>query len=285
MWFGSMHLTKPLQDITDAVKKIAAGDFTVKIHRNTKYRQDYQYSNELDELAENVNTMTAELNSMEHMRKDFIHNVSHEIKTPIASLSGITELLLDKTLSDEEQEDYLQLMYTECNRLSNLCENMLKLSRFSNQQIVVSKKDVRIDEQLRNCVILLSESYSHKLHEFELEADEVTLYSDYDLLMQIWMNLLDNAIKFSPVGSLISISVKQKKTTVLVAIKDSGEGIAPEKPDKIFEQFYQCEESHHKSGNGLGLSIVKQIVQLLDGSIHYTSIQGEGTMVTMEFKR
>jgi signal transduction histidine kinase len=283
MWAGSEHLTRPLKEITESVKQIAEGDFTVHIRRNTKFRGEYQYSNEIDELAENVNAMTAELGSMDHMRKDFMHNVSHELKTPIASISGITELLLDGSLSVEEQKNYLELMYTESIRLSRLCENMLRISRFSNQQIVAKKSRIRLDEQLRKCVILLSESRPDKFHEFELDAKECYIQSDYDLLMQIWMNLLDNAMKFSPKGSLISIHVVQTEEETMVRIIDQGEGIQPEKKERIFEQFYQCEESHHKEGNGLGLALVKQIVMLLDGNIEYESEPKKGTTVQVKF--
>lgn len=284
MWGGSKHLTKPLKEITDSVKQIAAGDFSVVIHRNTKYRGEYRYSNEIDELAENVNAMTAELGSMDHMRKDFMHNVSHELKTPIASISGITELLLDGSLSLEEQKNYLELMHTESIRLSRLCENMLKLSRFSNQQIVTKKTRIRLDEQLRKCVILLSESRPDKPHEFELDASECYIQSDYDLLMQIWMNLLDNALKFSPKDSMISIHVAQTNENTTVTIIDRGEGIQQEKKDRIFEQFYQCEESHHKEGNGLGLALVKQILILLNGRIEYVSEPQQGTTVHVIFE-
>lgn len=280
MWHGSAHLTKPLKEITDAVKKISHGDFSVHIQRNPIWRKDYDYSNEIDELAENVNLMTAELGSMDHMRKDFMSNVSHEFKTPIASMSGIAELLLDGNLSPLEQREYLELIHKESHRLSRLTENMLKLSRLSHQEIITRKEPFRIDEQIRKAIILISETWQDSPHEFLLVSEPFYYEGDPDLLMQIWMNLLDNAVKFSPVGSLIQIQVEKTEDSYIIRIQDQGIGISPKESQRIFEQFYQCEESHQSLGNGLGLSIVKRIVELLEGRIECQSTyQSSTTMI------
>ena len=285
LWNGSSHLTKPIEEISDAVKKVANGDFTVHIDRKPGKYDTYEYTNEIDELARNFNTMTAELNGMDYMRKDFMSNVSHEVKTPVAAITGLTEILLDGGLSAEEQKEYLQLVNSESLRLSRLCENMLRMSRLDHQQIVLKKDKVRVDEQIRKCIIMLSEKWSDSVRNYELDCDYLTIQSDADLLMQIWSNLIDNAIKYSPENSTIWITGKVDKDNLIVSIRDEGDGINPQKLPKIFDKFYQCEESHKKQGNGLGLSIVKRIVELLGGNITCISEEGKGTImkVTLPF--
>jgi Osmosensitive K+ channel histidine kinase len=281
-WFGSLHLTKPLSEISDAAKKVAYGDFGVNIIRNEKRRGEYEYTNEIDELAVNFNKMAQELKGMEYIRKDFISNVSHELQTPVAAITGFTEILLEEGLSREEQQEYLLLVNKESMRLSRLCENMLRMSRLDNQQIVVKKDKVRVDEQLRKCIIMLSEKWSDKIREYELDFQELVIQSDSDLLMQIWSNLIDNAIKYSPENSTIWISGKIDREFLTVIIKDEGKGITMDKQQKIFDKFYQCEESHKKQGNGLGLSIVKRIVELLGGTINCRSEILKGTIMEVK---
>lgn len=159
---------------------------------------------------------------------------------------------------------------------------MLRMSRLDNQQIVVKKDKVRVDEQLRKCIIMLSEKWSDKIREYELDFQELVIQSDSDLLMQIWSNLIDNAIKYSPENSTIWISGKIDEEFLIVTIKDEGKGISIDKQQKIFDKFYQCEESHKKQGNGLGLSIVKRIVELLGGTINCRSEALEGTIMEVK---
>lgn len=282
LWYGSIHLTKPIEGISRAVEKVAEGDFTVYIKRNEKYRGKYEFTNEIDELAVNFNKMTAELNGMDYMRKDFISNVSHEVQTPVAAITGFTEILIEGGLTTEEQQEYLQLVNKESLRLSRLCENMLRMSRLDNQQIVVKKDKIRVDEQLRKCIIMLSEKWTDKIRNYELDCGNLRIESDADLLMQIWSNLIDNAIKYSPENSTIWISGKIEEDFLVVSIKDEGDGISIVKQSKIFDKFYQCEESHKKQGNGLGLSIVKRIVELLGGSITCVSEESKGTIMEVK---
>ncbi len=277
LWHGSSHLTKPIEEMSDAVKKVANGDFTVHINRRSGKYDTYEYTNELDELARNFNTMTAELNGMDYMRKDFMSNVSHEVKTPVAAITGLTEILLDGGLNAEEQKEYLQLVNSESLRLSRLCENMLRMSRLDHQQIVIKKNKIRVDEQLRKCIIMLSEKWPNKIRNYELDCDHLVIQGDADLLMQIWSNLIDNAVKYSGENSSIWITGKIEREYLIVSIRDEGNGISLEKQPKIFDKFYQCEESHKDQGNGLGLSIVKRIVELLGGNITCISEVGKGT--------
>lgn len=280
LWFASGHFTKPIEEIGDAVKKVANGDFTVHIDKKANRLCHYEVHNEIDELAKSFNTMTAELNSMDYMRKEFMSSVSHEFKTPVAAITGFTEILMENVLSLEEQQEYLLFVNKESLRLSRLCENMLCMSRLDHQQIIQKKDKVRVDEQLRKCIILLSEKWTDKSRNYELDLGSLEIQSDADLLMQIWANLIDNAIKYSPENSTIFIIGKIKEDSLIVTVQDEGYGISREQQSRIFEKFYQCDESHKKHGSGLGLSIVKRIIELLGGTITCISEKGERT--TME---
>lgn len=285
IWVGAAHCIKPIIEVSNAVKKVSEGDFTVKVKRNKKLRGKYDYSNEIDELAESVNKMSAELSGMDYMRKDFMSNVSHELKTPVAAITGFSELLMDGELSEEEEQEYLGYVYNESVRLSKLCENMLQLSRLDNQSIVDKNKEFYLDEQIRKCIIMLSEKWYKRENNFDLQLDKVIIKSNYDLLYQVWTNLIDNAIKYSKPKSTIKIIVTAIDDIIEVIICDEGIGISQEKTERIFDRFYQCEESHKHLGNGLGLSIVKRILELLDGKISCESKIGEGTKMIILIKK
>ena len=278
LWVGAGHLTNQLIDLSNTVKHVSEGNFKVNIKRRNTTDCEYEYINEVDELAKNVNKMVAELDGMDYMRKDFMSNVSHEIKTPIAAITGFTEILLDGSIDESERQEYLEVINKESMRISRLCENMLHMSRLDSQVIVANLQKIRLDEQLRKCIILLSEKWSDKEIDFSIDLDEVNILSDYDMLQQVWINLIDNAIKYSGENCKIDISVKRlNDKSVKVSIRDNGIGIEEEKLHRIFDKFYQCEESHKKSGSGLGLSISKRIVELLNGTIECKSKKDSGT--------
>ena len=282
LWVGAGHLTKPLIDVSNTVKQVAEGNFKVNIKRRDTTKCEYEYINEVDELAKNVNKMVAELDGMDYMRKDFMSNVSHEIKTPIAAITGFTEILLDGSIDESERQEYLEVINKESMRISRLCENMLHMSRLDSQVIVANLQKIRLDEQLRKCIILLSEKWSDKEIDFSIDLDEVNILSDYDMLQQVWINLIDNAIKYSGENCKIDISVKRlNDKSVKVSISDNGIGIEEGKLHRIFDKFYQCEESHKKSGSGLGLSISKRIVELLNGTIECKSKKDFGTTMVV----
>lgn len=282
LWVGAGHLTKPLIDVSNTVKQVAEGNFKVNIKRRNTTDCEYEYINEVDELAKNVNKMVAELDGMDYMRKDFMSNVSHEIKTPIAAITGFTEILLDGSIDESERQEYLEVINKESMRISRLCENMLHMSRLDSQVIVANLQKIRLDEQLRKCIILLSEKWSDKEIDFSIDLDEVNILSDYDMLHQVWINLIDNAIKYSRENCKIDISVKRfNDKSVVVSISDNGIGIEEEKIHKVFDKFYQCEESHKKSGSGLGLSISKRIIELLNGTIECRSKKDFGTTMVV----
>lgn len=263
------HIVKPIRKLTEATKKVASGNFDVKVYSD---RND-----EVGDLVDNFNLMVKELNSIEYLRKDFVRNISHELKTPIASIQGFTKLLADENLSKEEKKEYIDIILEETKRLSNLSSNMIKLSKVENQEIIINKKKFRLDEQIRKVIIMLEEQINEKKLKVELETKEISIIQDEDLIMEIWINLLNNAVKYTNNNGKIEIKIDETDTYVEVKIKDNGIGIEEEKQCRIFERFYQAEVSHSADGSGLGLAIVKRIVELIKGKIRFESKQGEGT--------
>lgn len=270
LWYVSKFVTDPIIKVSKAVKEIAEGDFSVQIKSVGL--------DEIGQLSESVNKMVKELNGMEYMSKDFMSNVSHEIKTPVSAITGFSELLLDGNLTKEKEKEYLSSLYSESLRLSRLSDNMLKMSKLDNQEIITGRKDFYVDEQIRKCMIFLSEKLEEKEIEFELNLKKCKIKNNFDLLYQVWMNLIENAIKFSNEKGKIYISAdySEDKTEIQVIIKDEGIGIKADKLPKIFDKFYQCDESHKTEGHGLGLSIVKRIIQLTGGDIECTSEENNG---------
>ncbi len=283
LWHSASYVTNPIIDISKGVQRVADGDFTVQLSYQNKHRkqQKASYPDEITVMADNFNKMTRELYGMDYMRKDFMSNVSHEIKTPVAAITGFSEMLLDGGLSEQEQKEYLSYIYQESQRLSRMSESMLHMSRLEHQNIVNKNQEVRVDELIRRCIILLVEKWPDRDNHFELQLAECSIVSDYDLLFQLWTNLIDNAIKYSPQHSTIWITAKVEDNSLRFVLRDEGIGISKDQLNKIYDKFYQCEESHKKHGNGLGLSIVKRIVELLNGTILCDSEVGVGTTMTV----
>ena len=229
--------------------------------------------------------MVQELNSIEYLRKDFISNVSHELKTPLASIQGFSKLLADENLSKEERKEYIDIIVEETNRLSNISNNMIKLSKFENQEIITNKKEYRLDEQLRKAIIMLDKEINDKNINVSLKAEPITITEDPDIIMEIWLNILNNAIKYTKPNGIIDVSLIQYEQFIKVSIKDNGIGIAKENQDRIFEKFYQADKSHYGEGSGLGLSIVKRIVDLIDGKIELESEENKGTTFSVYIKK
>lgn len=283
LWHSAAYVTNPIDEISEAVQRVADGDFTVQVSFDNIHgkKRKKLFPDEISVMANNFNKMTRELNGMDYMRKDFMSNVSHEIKTPVAAISGFAEILLDGGLSDREQKEYLFYIYQETQRLSRMSESMLHMSRLDYQSIVDKRQEVKVDEQIRRSVILLGEKWSDMDIHFDLQLEKCNILSDYDLLFQLWTNLIDNAIKYSQNHSTIWIRTKMENDSLYFSIRDEGIGISKDKINKIFDKFYQCEESHKKQGSGLGLSIVKRIIELLDGTILCDSEVGVGTTMTV----
>jgi len=262
-------ITEPVRRLNIATKKVAQGDFDVKIPEATR--------DELGQLTRNFNRMTHQLRQMETMRSDFVSSISHEFKTPLASIQGFARLLQKKNLPQEQIDEYTQVILEETTRLTNLSSNILRLNALENQSIPHKPSEFSMDEQVRRSVLVLAAQWEPKEIEFDLDLDRVDYYGDQDLLQQVWINLIGNAVKFSEKGGIIHLSLKQETEDVFFVCQDEGSGIAPEAQQRIFEKFYQADRSRAREGNGLGLAIVQRILTLCGGSISFDSELGKGT--------
>ena len=266
------HVIGPIRKMSDATKKVAKGDFKVQIE-NKKSRKD-----EIGILTENFNMMVRELESNEYLSKEFMSNVSHEFKTPIASIQGFAHLLKEGNISDKEKEEYIDIIIEESERLANLSNNIQHLSKLENKKGLIKKEKVAIDEQIRKCIVILNNKLEEKNIEIGMDEDkDVFLNVNEDMMHQVWINLINNAIKYTDNNGRIDIIIDEYKDKVIVEVKDTGRGIKQENIEKIFEKFYQEDSSHNSEGNGLGLAIVKKIVELHKGSIEVKSKEGEGS--------
>ena len=216
------------------------------------------------------------------MQKDFINNMSHEMKTPISSIKGFAQLLEEADLTEEEKKEYIGIIVEESDRLLNISSNILKLSKLQNKEKLNNKKDVNIGEQIKKVILLLENKRAEKQIEINYDLPDTVINGDEELLHQVWMNLLDNAIKFTGNNGHINIEIKPKEYKALIYIKDDGIGMTDAEKRKAFERFYQVDESHGSEGSGLGLSIVKRIITLSGGEIRIESKKGKGTTFIVE---
>jgi signal transduction histidine kinase len=273
MFFATKFISKPIQQLSQVTKEIAKGNFDVQIQ--------YKSEDEIGVLAENFNLMCKELKNIEYLRKDFISSVSHEFKTPIASIQGFVEIIKDKNLPREKFDEYTDIILEETKRLNNLSANILRLSKLDNQLIQNKKVTFSLDEQLRKTILLFEDQWSKKNLELEINLEKINYQGDEELVQQIWINLIGNAVKFSFDNGTVEISLKQKDEAVVVEIRDEGIGISEVSKPRIFEKFYQGEASRSEMGNGLGLAIVKRIIEICDGTISFESKIGGGTCFTV----
>lgn len=268
------NIFRPIEQINEATKKVALGEYDIELE--TK-RED-----EIGELTNNFNKMTRGLKSTENLQKEFINNVSHEIKTPVSSIEGFAKFLKDKNLTDEEREEYANIIIEEAKRLENLTGKILKLSKLNNQEIITNKQEIEVAEQIRKAISLLEPKWSKKDIKINVSLEEKIFLGDEDLIFQVWVNIIDNAIKFSNEGENIDIKVYEKDSNINVEIKDHGIGMKEEELEKVYDRFYQIDRSHSKEGSGLGLAIVKRIVELSEGKIEIKSKENKGTTVIVK---
>lgn len=277
MFFATKLISKPIEKISELTKEIAKGNFKVKM--------DYKSEDEIGVLVNNLNLMVKELNNMEYLRKDFMSSVSHEFKTPISSIQGFVEIIKDKNLSPEKFEEYTDIIIEETKRLSNLSSNILKLSRLDNQVIQTRKVKFSLDEQIRKTLLILEEQWSKKNLELEINLEKIDYEGDEELIQQIWVNLIGNAIKFSNDYSSLKVTLRKKLNYITAEIEDEGIGISEESKSRIFERFYQGDSSRADDGNGLGLAIVNKIIEISGGKIYFESEVGKGTRFTIELPK
>lgn len=221
--------------------------------------------------------MAEELGSLEMLRSDFINNFSHEFKTPIVSLRGYAKVLKRKNLTDDERNDYLDIIINESERLAELATNVLQLSKVESQAIITEKTSFNLTEHIRTVIVLLEPKWSAKHISFQFDSSELMVTANEDMLSQVWINLLDNAIKYSPSYSEITIAMNSKDQQVRISIHNNGPGINESQQKNIFDKFYQGDSSHSSPGNGLGLSIAHKIVALHGGTIQVASSDDTGT--------
>lgn len=268
---SAVFLVRPLKKLTKATRRLAAGDFNVKLNIKQK--------DELGKLARSFEEMTYELKQLEQMRRDFVSNVSHEVRSPLTSISGYAKALKQVGLPDAERNRYLDIIIAESERVSSMSDSLLKLAMLEAQHEPLRPVTFRLDEQIRRVIVACQPTWSPRGIRFDLELPNAIVTADQDQLNQIWTNLIANSIKFSPDGGTIAVSVEQGITAVTVRIADSGIGISPEDRKRIFERFFKADRSHSRKygGSGLGLAIVKQIVSLHQGEIQVESELGRGT--------
>ena len=275
-FFGKIPM-KPVNKLINQMNRLAAGDYKARLD----YGDFLSKHPTIVELTDSFNRMASELQSTEMLRSDFINNFSHEFKTPIVSITGFAKLLRKGNLPEEKKEEYLRIIETESLRLSQMATNVLNLTKVENQTILTDITEFNLSEQIRSCILVLSEKWEQKEIEYIIDFDEYNISANEDLLKQVWINLLGNAVKFSPTGGMIEVKITEQEETMTVSIMNTGSEIAPEHQKKIFNKFYQADESHSSEGNGIGLAIVKLITELHDGTVSVSSGNGSTTFTVV----
>ena len=266
-------LIDPIAKLRSAMREVADGDFKVEAKCESRI-QDVQ------DIYDSFNSMVRELSTTETLQTDFISDVSHEFKTPINAIEGYASLLEGEP-SPEEQRAYVEKILFNTRRLSALTGNILLLSKLSNQSILPQKTQFRLDEQIRQAIVALEQKWSEKELGFEVELAETPFFGYESLLPHVWTNLIGNAVKFSPKGGEIRIKMMRTEGAVVFTIEDDGPGIVPGDEEHIFTKFYQSESSHGMEGNGLGLALVRQIVEMSGGSVDVRNLEAGGCRFTV----
>ncbi len=266
----SKIFVSPMMKLGDAMRKVAGGDFSVRLDCSSRIR-------DVREVYGSFNTMVKELGNTETLQTDFVSNVSHEFKTPINAIEGYASLLQDSQLTDEQKNVYIDKIIFNTRRLSDLVGNILLLSKVNNQTISLKASTFRLDEQVRQSILALESKWEKKEIEFDIDLDEIEYTGYENLLSHVWLNLIDNAVKFSPQNGQIRIRLKQLAGSVTFSIWDNGLPIPEADIDRIFNKFYQGDNSHASEGNGLGLALVRKIVAAAHGTINVTSSEDAGT--------
>lgn len=267
---ASIFLVRPIKKLTKATKRIAAGDFNVKLN--------IKQTSELGTLARSFEEMMHDLQQLEKMRREFVANVSHEVQSPITSISGYAQALKQVNLADDERSRYLDIIIAEAKRMSKMSDGLLKLSMLESQSQQQRLVTLSLDEQIRRVIVALQPQWSARNIHFELDLQSVNVMADHNQLNQVWTNILSNGVKFSKDGGVISVSIQQDIKFVSVRLSDTGIGIPLEDQKRIFERFFKADRSHSRKydGSGMGLAIVKQIVSLHQGDVRVESEPGQG---------
>lgn len=263
-------IIRPIQSIGNAFDELSKGNFSVRVSEDQKLE-------EIRDMAKHFNEMTFDLSHIETLRSDFVVNVSHEFKTPIAAIEGYATLLGNPSITQEKHDRYVEKILDNSRRLSNLSSDILTLSKLENQETIPNQKYYRLDEQLRRLVLSLENKWTARNIVFDIELPKVNFYGSEQMLDRVWLNILDNAIKHSPDGGTVTVEISQSEYTVSVSISDCGEGMSKDVQKHIFEKFYQADSSRKSEGNGLGLALAKRITDLCKGEISVESGIGNGS--------
>lgn len=266
----SGFIVKPVRKLSAAAEKIAEGNFDIRIEND---RND-----ELGQLIENFNVMARELAGMEMLRSNFISDISHEFRTPLTSIEGYVKLLRS-CRSEAERNEYIDIVIEETKRLSALSGNILLLNRIENENIPLTKSVFRLDEQIRQVILSHENKWSSKDIDLQLDLDETVCEGNEQLLYQVWLNLFDNAVKFSKARGVIEVTLRKADGRAVFSITDYGKGMTAEEQSRMFEKFFTGDRSRNTEGNGLGLSIVKRVVDMHGGRIEVAGKYGEFTRI------
>lgn len=267
---GSFSIS-PFNNVINAMNSLASGDYAARL----KFKSLFSKTKIAKDFEKSFNSLASELQKTEMLRSDFVNNFSHEFKTPIVSISGFAKLLKHGNLPPEQQKEYIDIIEEESLRLSYMATNVLNLTKIENQVILSEVNVFNLSEQIRNSVLLLQNKWEKKNIEFILDFKEYNVNANEEMLKQVWINLVDNAIKFAYPNGKIEIDIKKQGQIITVSVIDTGDTIDEEKIPLIFNKFYQGDESHASEGNGVGLAVVKHIVSLHHGEIRVKS--GNGT--------
>ena len=272
---------RPVKRITEATERIMQGDFSVRIQPIHGAGVEG-----FNQIIHAINQMTSELAGTETLRTDFIANVSHELKTPLAVMGNYAALLQQPGVTQEEKDQYAKAISEAARRLAQLITNILKLNKLENQQIFPQPEEFDLGEQLCGSLLQFEDVWEKKNIRIETDIQEdVRIRSDAELLSLVWNNLLSNAMKFTPEGGTVALTMQADENRVTVSARDTGCGMIPEVGQHIFEKFYQGDTSHATQGNGLGLALVKRVVDILNGEIAVESVRDQGSTFTVRFQR
>ena len=274
-----LTVERPVKRIIDGAQKVMDGDLSTRIAPLRGVEPGFNV------IIDYFNRMVQELSGMETLRTDFIANVSHELKTPLAVIQNYGTMLQQPNLSDEDRKDYARTVTNASQRLASLITNILKLNKLENQQIYPKKEHFDLGEQLCECLLGFENAWEAKKLEIETEIEDgVNVESDPELLSLVWNNLFSNAIKFTEEGGTVGLKLHTENGHAVVEVSDTGCGISPEVGVHIFEKFYQGDTSHATQGNGLGLALVKRVVDIIGGEISVSSELGKGSTFTVRIK-
>ena len=269
------RILRPIRNLGSAMNRVAGGDFKLRIDSTSR-------SGDIQQLYRDFNVMVAELDKTEVLQSDFVSNVSHEFKTPINAIEGYAMLLQDADGATPEQREYVEKILHNTRRLSSLIGDILLLSKVENQTIAKEAKEFRLDEQVRQSILSLEPQWSEKEIDFDVELEEISYRGDARLLLHVWNNLIGNAVKFNPPNGAVRLRLNRADGGVVFTIEDEGPGIPPEARKHIFDKFYQGDSSHREEGNGLGLALVKRILNVCGGEIQQENLPDRGSRFTVK---